>query len=220
MKHALRLIWMATFCAVLVTAWGCGSESSPTPPTSEPPAAPTPTPTPTPAADALPKKDPSPGPIIVLTPKDQGGKLMAAWTFDDDSPVPSGTDDAISIRFIGLIYGTGGFQLKKKADTTPLNPNVVELVLKSGQERTLRIKRDVIQSVHYFEWRFGSGNPVPLNVCDDVVDNCIADCSNLQQTLPSKAFGEIISIKVDGANLAPADLDWIHIQSDVQHPCP
>lgn len=221
MRVEAKMVFFPLVAVMLTLGWGC-NRGSETPQKPIPSAAVEPTKVePTPAPPPNPCKDPSPGPIIVLTPKDQGGKLMAAWSFDeDDTDVPQGADDSISIRFVGLVFGSDGFQLKKKTDATVLNPNKVELVIKSGQDRTLRIRREVIVSSHYFEWRFGSGAPVPLNVCDDVADNCIQDCTERKQTLPSKAFGEIVSIKVDDVDLAPADLEWLRLRADVQHPCP
>lgn len=200
-------------------AWGCGGKSAApeAQAVAEPPA---------PAADK-PCDDPSPGPIIILTPTDDGsGKLMTKWTFaSDDSEVPQGTDDKISIRFIGRIFEEGGlpvgFRLQRKSSTTVEYPDDVTLVIKSGQSRTVRLRRENMGGVNYFDWRFGTPPPTPLGVCDDVEENCVPDCTDRKNTLPAKMFGEIVSITT---NLSPAvdlaDLKWIKVQADVQHPCP
>ncbi len=201
MKRGSKLLGLAALISLM---WACQGGTPNT------------TPTPTPAAAEQSSK-PSPGPIIVLGPKETSpgsGVYNTGWKVGDTVCDPADATQSGFMRLDGFGKATTLKVWKKDhtfVDVTTALSIGFTVVDGSGMNHAIEIRRTPKGN---FQWK---SNGVSLQICDMASSECLPNCVNACG-LPLDFFGTIAGTpQFAGVDLS--NVDYVELTADYTNPC-
>jgi len=160
---------------------------------------------------------PSPGPIIILTPKETGtgsGIYTSTWTVADGLCAANDATEVGNLRLDGFGKVTTMRVWKKDGTFVDITGSLslgftVQDV--DGNFHAIEVRRTAAGN---FQWK---SNSVSLQICDMASSECLPNCQNACG-LPKDFFGTITGTPQFGG-VDIAHLDHVEMRADYNNPC-